>query len=269
MSKLADSNLLLGDQYRNASKLNARVLLHDRFSTNKYGWHRWAFDRMECPAESRILELGCGTGLLWTKNRGRVPPGWDLVLSDFSSGMLRQAAEGISRDRPKARFMRVDAQAIPFGDGRFDAVVANQMLYHVPDLPRALGEIRRVLKEGGTLYAGTGGKPDGPGLGDWAAKAKAGGGGGTRDLRAAQGFTLENGAAALEPFFGRVTRELYEDALEVTEVEPLVDYVQSTISMRLEAGEVPVFRRIVEEEIAARGAVRIAKSGGLFVARKG
>ena len=162
MSGLADSRLLLGDQYRTASKLNARVLLHERFSTNKYGWHRWAFDRMECPAESRILELGCGTGLLWSKNRARIPAGWDLTLSDFSPGMLRQAREGIGGARSKLRFMRIDAQAIPFGDGRFDAVVANQMLYHVPDLPRALGEIRRVLKEGGTLYAGTGGKTEGP-----------------------------------------------------------------------------------------------------------
>ena len=87
-------------------------------------------------------------------------------------------------------------------------------------------------------------------------------------MRAAQSFTLENGEAALQPFFGAAERRLYEDALEVTEVEPLVDYVQSTISMRLEESEVPVFRRIVAAEIKKRGAVHVAKSGGLFVARK-
>lgn len=48
-----------------------------------------------------------------------------------------------------------DAQALPFADATFDAVIANHMLYHIPDLPRALAEIRRVLKPAGRFYAST------------------------------------------------------------------------------------------------------------------
>jgi len=95
MRKLSDPHLLLTNQYKNASNLNARVQLHDRFSTNKYGWHRWVFDQIRCPPKSRILELGCGTGLLWAKNRDRIPAEWDLVLSDFSPGMLRETQSEI------------------------------------------------------------------------------------------------------------------------------------------------------------------------------
>lgn len=52
-------------------------------------------------------------------------------------------------------FAQADAQALPFRDASFDAVIANHMLYHVPDIPRALGEVRRVLKPSGFCYAAT------------------------------------------------------------------------------------------------------------------
>ena len=52
----------------------------------------------------------------------------------------------------------MDAQDIPFEDDTFGCVVANHMLYHVPDLDKGLAEIRRVLKPGGKLYAATNGE---------------------------------------------------------------------------------------------------------------
>jgi SAM-dependent methyltransferase len=48
-----------------------------------------------------------------------------------------------------------DAQALPFADGSFDAALAAWMLYHVPDLDRALAELARVLRPGGRLVAVT------------------------------------------------------------------------------------------------------------------
>ncbi|MEZ4608117.1 MAG: class I SAM-dependent methyltransferase [Deinococcales bacterium] len=52
-------------------------------------------------------------------------------------------------------FLQIDAEEIPFADNSFDAVIANHMLYHVADRPKALGEIARVLKANGKLYATT------------------------------------------------------------------------------------------------------------------
>ena len=67
-------------QYQNASNLNTRILLHQRFSTNKVGWFLWMFDQFKLPPHSHILELGCGPGDLWLENGERIPTGWDIVL---------------------------------------------------------------------------------------------------------------------------------------------------------------------------------------------
>jgi ubiquinone/menaquinone biosynthesis C-methylase UbiE len=116
MDRLADPQQV-ARQYRDASNLDARAQLHDRFSTNKLGWHRWVFDRFRCPADSRILELGCGAGLLWTRNRERIPSGWDLVLSDLSPGMLDEARKRLGDTHAPLRLELINAQSIPYADG--------------------------------------------------------------------------------------------------------------------------------------------------------
>jgi SAM-dependent methyltransferase len=56
----------------------------------------------------------------------------------------------LARQRvPGATFIEADAQDLPFGDGEFDVVVSNLGVCHVPDQPRALAEVRRVLRPGG------------------------------------------------------------------------------------------------------------------------
>ena len=57
MAQGTERDYLLTQQYRNASNLDARMQLHQRFSTNKYGWHRWVFDQLRLPAKARVLEL--------------------------------------------------------------------------------------------------------------------------------------------------------------------------------------------------------------------
>ena len=84
MTKISDQRYLRADQYRDASKLDARVELHKRFSTNPYGWPRWVFDRLNIAPHSRILELGCGPAYLWSENLERIPAGLSVMLSDPS-----------------------------------------------------------------------------------------------------------------------------------------------------------------------------------------
>lgn len=138
-------------QYRDSANLEARIALHTRFSTARRDWFDWYFDHLDLPADARVLELGCGTGLLWSKNRARVPATWHLTLSDFSMGMVETArVTGVPAD-----FLQCDAQVIPLPAEYFDAVIVNHVLFHIPDLSRALAEIRRVLKRSGKLYAAT------------------------------------------------------------------------------------------------------------------
>ena len=93
-----------------------------------------------------MLELGCGTGLLWRENLGRVPHGWNITPSDAFQGMVQEAQQCLLHTDLELTFEVVEAQSIPYEKHIFDVVIANHMLYHVPDLARALSEIRRVLK---------------------------------------------------------------------------------------------------------------------------
>jgi ubiquinone/menaquinone biosynthesis C-methylase UbiE len=157
MSKLDDPTYLRNEQYRDPTNLTARMALHARFSTNPQGWQQWVFDQLPWAPATHILELGCGPGRLWAENAARIPPGWALTLSDFSPGMLHEARRNLTAQGQAARFVAADAQALPFADAAFDAVIANHMLYHVPDRARALAEIHRILRPGGAFVAATNG----------------------------------------------------------------------------------------------------------------
>ncbi len=254
-----DRDYLLSHQYNDGSRLSARARLHARFATNRYGWFPWLFDHLRLPPESRVLELGCGLGWLWLQNLERIPPGWDITLSDFSQGMLDEAQQALSGSARPFNFAVVDAQAIPYPDARFDAVIANHMLYHVPDRPRALAEIRRVLKPGGRFFASTLGINHLREM--WALFPE-------RRYNPARSFpfNLENSAEQLAPHFAHVTLDRYDDALVVTEAEPLVAYLLS-LSPRLvamgEASRSALLRR-VENAIAPTGSLRITTDAGLF-----
>ena len=72
---------LIAAQYTDSTNLRARGDLYSRFSTAEYDWDQWIFDRLDLPAVSRVLELGCRPGRLWVKKREkreRVPKGWHV-----------------------------------------------------------------------------------------------------------------------------------------------------------------------------------------------
>jgi SAM-dependent methyltransferase len=95
---------------------------------------------------ARILDVGCGTGLL-TMRLVRELPGSRVVGCDFSHGMLRQA-RAQSAHLPLAQG---DAQRLPFSAGSFDAVVSTEAFHWFPDPGAALAEFHRVLSERGRL----------------------------------------------------------------------------------------------------------------------
>ena len=265
MSEIANQEYLLTDQYKDSSNLNARIQLHELFSTNKYGLHRWIFDHYNLPARARILELGCGPGTLWLQNLDRIPKGWDITLSDFSPGMLDDAHSNLRESAGRFHFEVIDAQSILYQHGSFDAVIANHMLYHVPDIPRAISELRRMLRPGVRLYAATLGEDHMQELDELLARfdpqfpPMAG--------RLTARFTLENGREQLARWFPHVTLYRYDDALRITEAGPLVAYLLSGFGKREAIGDrLDELARFVEEEIASKGAVHVTKDPGLFEA---
>lgn len=98
-------------------------------------------------APRRYLEVGSGQGELAARVQDEL--GADVVAIDLSERMVELArARGVDA--------RVgDVQDLPFGDAEFDCAVAAWMLYHVPDIDRALDELARVVRPGGRLVAVT------------------------------------------------------------------------------------------------------------------
>ncbi|HEY33345.1 MAG TPA: hypothetical protein G4O10_09630 [Dehalococcoidia bacterium] len=78
------------DQYSNESRLNARIQIYD-FCERKNDWQEWAFDNLDFSNVARVLELGCGNGILWKKNIHRVTENARIILSDNSQGMVDAA----------------------------------------------------------------------------------------------------------------------------------------------------------------------------------
>ena len=266
MSKFTDQQYLKTDQYKDSSNLDARVVIHQRFSTNKYGWFKWIFDTLKnLPADAKILELGCGHGLLWKENTDRIPSTWDITLSDLSSGMLDSAWRNLVVTGRNFKFKEIDAQSIPFEGETFDAVIANHMLYHVPDKQKAIGEIKRVLKPGGHFFATTVGDNHLREITDW-----------FRQIHKSEVwdsfanlFTLENGLDQIKPFFPNATLSRYEDNLHVTELEPLVAYFRSGVRAgELSEDEFAKLRNDLEKELKEKGRIFITKDSGMFEAVK-
>lgn len=266
MSKFTDQQYLKTDQYKDSSNLDARVAIHQRFSTNPYGWMNWVFDHLlKLPENATILELGCGPGYLWKENSSRIPDGWRIMLSDLSSGMLDAAWRNLVVTGRAFQFKEIDAQSIPFEDETFDAVIANHMLYHVPDKVKALTEIKRVLKPGGRLFATTVGSGHMDEVNGRLQEISKGG-----FVRVAVvSFTLENGAEQLKPFFSGVTLSRYEDNLRVTELEPVIAYIRSMVSTSdVQEDKLEILKQEFKTRLEENGEIFVTKASGLFEAIK-
>ena len=269
MPNALDAYSLLQNQYRDASRLDARVQLHAKYSTNTQGFHAWVFAHLHPPPACSVLEVGCGSGHLWLTNAQHLPTGWDITLSDLSVGILHAARQRLRANRQAWQCVVHDVQSLPFARHSFDAIIANHMLYHVPNRPAAYAEFCRVLKPSGRLYAATNSRDNMRELdalvqrchlhaSERAAMPRL------TDRRLLTGFNLEHGAEELSPWFTTVTLHRYADALVVPEAEPLVAYVRSL--GYLTEDELATLRRHVEDVIEQHGPIRISKDIGMFEA---
>lgn len=249
------------DQYKNADNLNIRIALHKKYSVNKQGFGNWVFSHYRIGEGMSVLELGCGNGQMWLGKDEVIRRCSGLILSDLSEGMLKSAQEKL-RDQSGIEYRKIDIQDIPFADNEFDVVIANMMLYHVPDLSQGLKEVKRVLKDDGTFYCATYGENGMmeyiEGLFDDFSI------GNNRNYS----FTLQNGEEKLSRYFPNVTKLLYEDALEVSDVGDMVAYICSLPGFS-DLKDLPqeTLRSVLEKNMRD-GVLRVPKDYGMFVVRE-
>jgi SAM-dependent methyltransferase len=107
-------------------------------------------------APGRVLDYGCGVG---NYSRTLASRGWEVWGVDANRERLKEAetltgAEGLG-DRCHFVEVAISESRLPFDDGHFDAIFASEVIEHVPDMVTFIGELKRVLRKGGSLYLTT------------------------------------------------------------------------------------------------------------------
>jgi SAM-dependent methyltransferase len=253
-------------QYADSSKIAARARLSGGFTIADEPWFTWVAKRLPVGPGASILDVGCGPAWFWGEAGDVLPPGVDLTLLDQSGGMVEEALE---RCRPLA-FGKItgvtgDAAALPFPDDSFDVVVAMHMLYHVDDQPKAIAEMHRVLRPGGTLLVTTNGTDN---MRELYALTTVFGSMPSDPAAAAFGF--ERAEALMRDQFGNAELSMHPASMRVT--DPDVVYLALTSYPPGETAppeQRAAFREKIDAAFAAgHGALDVTKQVGLLVSRK-
>jgi ubiquinone/menaquinone biosynthesis C-methylase UbiE len=262
-----DRRYLTDQQYADSGNLAARQSIYAFQQPITDIWGR-SLDLAGLNGHESLLDVGCGNGMYLGVLRARGHRG--LVCgADLSVGMLT-SARGAAGDGP---LMVSDAQALPFADDSFDVTLAMHMLYHVPDRPLAITELRRVLRPDGVALVVTNSDTHMQEIDDLLVECAATATGIARlPIRAHIKFTMESGAEELAATFASVDSHDFVSELVIDVVPPVMAYARSMgmfvadTEGQLDAVLVEFERRLVEI-IATDGALRVRTAVGCFVCR--
>lgn len=115
-------------------------------------------------ASGRVLEVGAGTGA----NLPHYGPAVErLTLTEPEPAMLRRLERRVREEAPETAVVKAPAEDLPFDDDSFDVAISTLVLCGVDNQPRALSELRRVLRPGGRLIFIEHVRSEEPGLARW------------------------------------------------------------------------------------------------------
>ncbi len=223
--KSLESEKELLQRSRDASNLNEGVKLMDRFSTNRYGWYPWVFDNMKIKKKDKVLEIGCGNGVLWAKNMDNLHESIEVTLTEICEDMINEAKLNLRDNSKRFNFIITDLTSLPFDDNSFDVVIANHILFFMKDIDLALAEIKRVIKPNGVVYCSTIGSNHLRELQELMLSFSS-------NIRIYEDklsykFGLENGEKILSKYFNNVEKVLYDDKLIVNDTNNILEYIYS------------------------------------------
>lgn len=215
----------LKNQYQNASNISSRISLHSQYAQNPKGWFPWIYEQCELKPGMSVLEVGCGDGTLWQKNKKFLPNDVKITLSDISEGMLRDARRAVGGSDECFEYKVIDCQSIPVENRVFDLVIANHVLFYCEEIQKAVSEAWRVLKPGGRMICSTYGNQH------MIEVSELVHGFDERIVLSAdrlfERFGRENGRKILSSYFTQIEWRTYKDSLLVSDPEPLISYILS------------------------------------------
>lgn len=257
-----DQRYLREVQYGTGAKLDARSYLHRTFGTSTTPLAHFEAALIDWSEVRSALECGCGTGRFWENSE--LPRSVAMTLTDLSQGMVDEAT---ARAR-QLGFADVvgracDVQALPFEGDAFDVVIANHMLYHVPDPDRGVAELARVVARDGVVLAATNGYGHMREVNDAIAEVFGAHGEGLYEV-----FGIDTGEARLREVFASIVWHAFDNDLVVDDPSAVVAY-----GLSFPPGEFATnaqkeqFAQAVARRFAS-GPLRIRTRAGVFVCSK-
>lgn len=267
---LADRDRLRFGAYADDAKLSARQAIYRYLERPWPSQEGRVLGAWSLRGDELVVDVGCGNGND-VRDLLRAGFGGTIVGCDLSVGMLATVAPlGV----PLAN---ADAAALPLRDGVVDVALAMHMLYHCPDIGAAVRELRRVVRrDGGVLVVSTNSSVHLEELRRvWTEALSEACGSSVEPWRSvASRFTLEDAPRVLGAAFDDVEVQRTDNRLVVPDVDPLVDYVESTRDLSGLDITDDVWREAVEglrarlgSAIAEDGAVHLTVVKGVLVCR--
>lgn len=272
MSKSAisftDKHRLTTLSYKTPDNLNVRIVTHQLYTRPKIDFARWVLDQIEWRGDETAVDVGCGSGGYVEPVQARCRT---YIASDLSFGMVQALPQ------PNLPRLNLDAQHIPLASNSVDVVLANHMLYHVPDKDAALRQIRRILRPDGRLIATTNSAGNMAELFNLRQQAMQQLGFSVdpalQKSPVADLFSLENGRSLLQNHFRHVERHDLAGALIFPNPQPVLDYVASSRGWLEKFLPAPVtwddlyrqLQSLLANHFASHDEFRVNKLGGVFI----
>jgi SAM-dependent methyltransferase len=260
--------------YATDENLRIRQETHDKYTIPDRSFADWVLDRIDWTGGETLLDVGCGPGLYYSKIAKR-PTDLHYHGIDLIESMVKRHP-GLDQRVP---ITIGDVADMPYADDTFDIVMANHMLYHVDDVDRSVGELRRVLKPRGLIAVATNSMNTMPELQVLMRRAivlltRSG----AAQVRAPElpsdRFALENGTRVLSRHFFAVVRHDLPSDLVFSDVEPAMAYLESTRDLRepflpedvVWDDVMMIMRQQINQLIKHLGELRITKQAGVLIA---
>ncbi len=257
-------------QYGDADKLRIRYESHARYSTNNTpSFAEWLLAHVGASSGMTLLDAGCGPGVY---HRTLTANGVRIIASDMSAGMVGATREQARDKHLDVRPLIADVQHLPFGAATFGRVMANHMLYHVPDQTAALEELRRVATPGARIVLATNAADNGARLYDLHATACRAIGL-TPSAMATDSFTLEH-LPLVRSVLPSAQVFLREDAFAFPDADAAIRYYASAGIDQIDDPPADGSHRArllvdvaaaINDIIATEGRLLVPKNAGCFV----
>lgn len=219
------SNISRKTGYEDDSQIIKRKDLYE-FIVPKHNIIQEVINHSSFAQAKTVLDVGCGQGHLLLE-AARFNPEASFIGFDISPGIFQKTKNQAEQESLPIKFVVGDAQSLRFPNRSFDRILAMHMLYHVPDIEKAVAELSRVLKDDGLLVITANSLESKPTLRQ--VKKKVAELLNTNeypdvDLR----FNIKSGLGLVKRFFPEVHLFSYRSVLELTDPEPYVNYFDST-----------------------------------------